>query len=116
MNNTPTEYQECLTLVDFMSLLKNSGKILAFSHVPQETYTTSWAVKNKNKSMGVRKGVPDYLVVTNKAVLFIEMKRVKGGKLGDEQRVWLEALAGKPTHATMARGADEAMEFIKEYL
>ena len=58
-------------------------------HVPQETYTTSWAVKNKAKKLGVRRGVPDHWAIVPTSNTFrlvaIEMKRAKGGTISDDQ-------------------------------
>ena len=53
-NNTPTEYEECLVLVNYLELMKSSGKVVVFTHTPQETFTRSIGVKMKNKRMGVR--------------------------------------------------------------
>jgi len=114
MNNklNPTEFQECLTLVDYVSLLRNQGKVLVYTHPPQETYTDSIKQKSNNKRLGVTKGLPDYIIVTKSTVLFIEMKRLKGGKVSDEQLKWIEALQGKKTAAGVCCGFDEAKRMI----
>lgn len=111
-NNTPTEYQEALTLVDYLEHLKTAGKVLCYSHIPQETYTKSWATKAKNKRQGVRTGVPDYVVVTRDKVLWIELKRSKGGAVSEAQKIWIAALDSKQSRAMVCRGFDEAQRFI----
>lgn len=112
MNNTPTEYQEALTLVDYLERLKTAGKVLCYSHIPQETYTKSWAIKNKNKAQGVRPGVPDYVIVTRDKVLWIELKRTKGGTVSEAQKTWIAALDSKQSRAMVCKGFDEAQRFI----
>ncbi|SEI98605.1 VRR-NUC domain-containing protein [Azotobacter beijerinckii] len=77
------------------------------------------AVAAKLKAEGVRKGFPDLLLLTPRAGyhgLVIEMKRVKGGTLKDEQAEWLEWLAGQGYMAVVCKGADQARETIKRYL
>lgn len=105
---SPTEYEECVTLAEYLELLKNQGKIICYSHIPNETFTKSWAVKVKNKKQGVHKGVPDYLIVTKDTVLFIEMKRTDKSKTSPEQVKWLSALKDKKTASGVAKGFDEA--------
>lgn len=107
----PTEYEECLALVDFLKL-----QHLLFTHIPNETFTKSWNQKLKNKAMGVSSGVPDYIVVLPDKILFIEMKRAKKGRVSPDQEVWIKALNDAGTPARVCCGAQEAIDFIKEYL
>lgn len=113
-NNTPTEYDECVTLAEYLQHLKNVGKVLVYTHTPQETYTKSWMQKAKNKKMGVTRGIPDYVIVTkNKKVLFIEMKRQKGNTTTIQQKEWLAALSGMESIiADVCYGFDEAKRLI----
>ena len=112
----PSEYDECKALVDFLEILVMQNKVIKFSHTANETYTTSWKQKMKNKQMGVRSGVPDYIVVTNKATLFIEMKRIKGGVVSQEQKEWVEAINKTGGHASVCKGFTEAMQFVKLFI
>lgn len=105
----PSEYNECVTLVDYLSRLREQGKVKMFTHVPNETYTTSWAAKTKNKMMGVARGFPDYVIVTRKGVIYLEMK-TKKGKLSEDQKNWLEILPA----SYVAYGYDHAKEIIDE--
>lgn len=115
MNKMPllSEYTECLLLVDYLETLKTQGKIILFTHVPNETFTKSWSIKTKNKRMGVRRGFPDYVIVfkKNKRIIFIEMKALKG-KLSVEQEEWRQAL----DFAYVCFGFDEAKKVIDIYL
>lgn len=98
-----------------LELLKKSGKVLCYSHIPQETFTKSWVIKMKNKKMGVRAGVPDMLIVFPGYVLFLELKREKGGQLSEAQKEWLIALdrVGDQVVAAVAHGWKEAKEIIE---
>lgn len=111
-NSTPTEYQECLLFVEYLEI-----RNLRFSHIPQETFTKSWGVKKKNSMMGVRRGVPDYIVITPKGLLFIEMKRTKGGQVSKKQQEWIDELNEcDGVEAKICYGATEAISFVEEYI
>ena len=105
----PTEYEECVMLANYLTL-----KEVLFSHLAQETFTRSWGIKMKNKRMGVNPGVPDYIIITPKGLLFIEMKRSKGGKVSPEQQSWINELnVFEDVEAVVAHGFDEAVEILK---
>lgn len=106
----PKEYDECVT---FAAWLDMEG--YTYSHIPQETFTKSWGTKMKNQRMGVRRGVPDYLVVIpNKGLVFVEMKRIKGGKVSPEQQHWIDQLNQlSGVEAKVCKGAEEAINYIK---
>lgn len=107
------EEAECVALVEYLELIKDSKNVIVYSHTAQETYTKSWRQKHRNKSMGVRPGVPDYIIVTDKLVIFLEMKRKKGGRLREDQKVWLEAVEGKKVVSQVCNGFDEAKKFFE---
>lgn len=117
LTNIPTEYQEQCLLVEYLEI-----KGLKFSKIAQETFTRSWGIKRKNKMSGLRKGVPDMLIIIPinlgaNRLLFIEMKRSKGGKISEEQSEWLTELnkvAGVIAHE--ARGFEEAKKIIDSLL
>lgn len=81
-----------MQVTEYLELLKMQGKVVLFTHTPQETYTKSWAVKNKNTAMGVRAGLPDMIIVYPAGVLFLELKREKGGKATPDQLRWVHAI------------------------
>ena len=120
MNNTgistsrviPTEEEECIALVEFLERSK-----IKYSHLAQSTYSTSWPVKMRNKRMGVKRGVPDYLIILPESagLLFIEMKRKNRGRVSPEQKEWLKSLNMlNGVEATVAYGADEAIAIIDQ--
>ena len=130
----PPEYDEQCALVEYCE-----SKGFLFTHIPHETYTTSWNQKLKNKKQGVRKGFPDMCVVLShekvkqpcplNLVLFIEMKRqrkkLKNGKLSKSnskvsgaQQIWIDNLnsVAGGCYAKVCYGFEEAREFIESFL
>lgn len=111
-----TEYDECILLKDWLDMLIQRRQIKNYTHVPNETYTESMTQKKKNKDQGVRPGFPDYVILTNKCLIVIEMKRVKGGEVSDNQKVWLQHFTELGIPNTVANGFDEAKEFVNKYI
>lgn len=71
------------------------------------------------KRGGVKAGVPDICVpIARKGRygLYIELKRVKGGKISEEQEVWLTKLQENGYSAQVAYGCDEAKGIVIDYL
>lgn len=121
-NNTPLEREEQATFVQWLEL-----QGLLFSSTAQSTYTTSWNQKRLNHATGLRKGVPDMLVIVpkdkskdgNGYCLFIELKRLQGGVVSKEQKHWhdsINALETPYTQAYVAKGANEAINIVSHYL
>lgn len=99
------EYDIGVLLTDYLELLVTLGKVIKFTHVANETFTRSWNVKRKNKAQGVRPGCPDYIIVTPSTVLFLELKREKGGVVSNAQKEWILSLQNRPgIQACVARG------------
>lgn len=82
-------------------------------HVPNSTYTKSWAQKTKNTRLGVSAGVPDIFVFAGGKRFAIEMKRASKGVVSTHQRKWLEKLAEYGFIAAVCNGRDEAVELIE---
>lgn len=68
------------------------------------------AVAAKMKATGQSKGVPDICVPAWR--LYIEMKRIKGGKLSPEQKEWLEYLENVGYSVIVGYGALDTQEKI----
>lgn len=106
------EQQECELLVQYLELKKYK-----FTHIHNEMYTKSWSQKRKAKNLGVKSGVPDYLIIVNNQIVFIEMKRAKKGlsKVSDTQKEWIDALNNcQNVEAKVCYGAQEAISFLDE--
>src|SRR3990167_7687123 len=115
----PTEDQESASFVAELELYP----MLRFSHIANENKASDpkqAAIRGTmRKRMGVRAGVPDYIIVYQGRLLFIEMKR-RGSVPSDvspEQRNWLATLGAVPgVMVAVCRGADEAMAVVKEFM
>lgn len=112
-----------MQVTDYLETLKLQKKVLVFSHIPQETFTKSWVTKKKNKAMGVRSGVPDMVIVFTRYVLFLELKKEKGGILSDAQLDWNVALhhiedsrEDSPVRYALSRGWAEAKKAIDQFI
>lgn len=72
------------------------------------------------KAEGVVPGFPDITVWPSLGsglpILFIEMKRSRGGKTSDEQKDWVDYLnqLGPTTKAVVCLGAGEAIKLVEE--
>ena len=120
-----TEDQECKNLVKYLEILKEAWKIKEFSHLAQNTYTPFHWVRNKNKQMGVRKWVPDYMIIINEGnsvfgkqiLLFLEMKRLKGWRASKEQVKRLKELNKVPwVVGHISRWFFEAKQILQNYI
>ena len=76
-------------------------------------------VGRKLKLQGVKRGVPDVIIVdpppacpANVGVA-IELKRRKGGSLTLEQKEWLNVLEQRGWAVAVCKGADEAIRFLE---
>ena len=74
----------------------------------------SKAVATKLKVEGVSPGVPDLFVPELK--LWIEMKRIKGGRLSPEQKDWINYLASVGYVCFICAGAEDAKIQISDYI
>lgn len=108
----PTETYEAARLVDYLR-----HKNIAFTHVANETSSRRQAIKNKQ--MGLSPGFPDYVILLPGKILFLELKRKRGGRISPEQKEWLKRLnevCPTASVATVANGFEEAKKQIEELL
>lgn len=108
-----SEYQEQVSVVEYLE-----AKGLIYSAIPNSTWTSSMKQKVMNKRMGLRPGLPDMVVaLPGTGLLFIEMKRRKGGVVSRHQKQWIETLNTIPgVEAKVCLGSDEAIAFVRQYL
>lgn len=87
---------------------------LLYSKIPIGDSTLSGEEGGKLRAMGVRRGVPDFVIVHKytRRVFFVEMKKRIGWSLSDEQKNWLKALGEQ---GYMAFGRRDAIEAVKHY-
>lgn len=109
-----------IRLVKYLEMMiQETGRIVKFTAIPNSTRTPYDSVRKKNIAMGLRKGLCDLLIIYRvptepiKRLLFLEMKREKGGTRKPEQKEWVKILqACEGTEAAFANGFDEAKGII----
>lgn len=112
MNLTPTEAQEQTALVEWCDLMH-----IPAVHIANEGKRTL-ANGRELARMGLRRGFPDlFIPAARKGFhgLFIELKRVKGGRVTEHQQKWIDTLNNRGYLAIVCYGADEAIAEIKNY-
>lgn len=68
---------------------------------------------------GRKKGVPDVFLPVARGPyhgLFLEMKRLDGGRLSPEQRSWIDALRSMDYRVEVCAGWEQAKRVLCEYL
>lgn len=120
-NNTPLEKEEQIAFVNYCEL--NNIKVISTQNgfkMPKNSF--NWAAYSKTlKRMGMSKGFPDLIILArNKSqtheVLFIEMKRQKGGTVQPEQKEWIEKLDDSNYCVGIAKGCESAINILNNYL
>ena len=115
----PTEFQEA---VNFASMCKRHEGLcpeLKFLFAVPNGGHRSKASAGKAKAEGVKVGVPDYIwprAVGNCPGLVIELKRIKGGSVSDDQRRTLDYFASQGWTAIVCKGWQEAWEAVKAHM
>ena len=111
MNNRSSEAAEQIAVVQWCDLMH-----IPAIHIPNEG-KRSPACAAMLKSMGLRKGFTDFLVLRARGRyhgLAIEMKYDKG-KLRPEQKEWLTILKAEGYACVACWGADDAIKIIERY-
>jgi hypothetical protein len=106
----PTEHEEQRQVVMWFRQTYRPMRIFA---IPNGGMRTK-AVAAKLKVEGVSPGVPDLCIPALK--LWIEMKRVKGGRLSPEQKDWINYLASVGYVCFICAGAEDAKIKISDYI
>lgn len=115
----PTEDVEQVEVMRWAS--KHETKYPALSllfHIPNGG-SRHKATAAKLKAQGVKRGVPDLcLPVPRNGFhgLWIEMKRIRGGRVEPEQREWHDRLTACGYQVVVCRGASAAKQVLKQYL
>ena len=109
----PDEHAEQVEVVAWCK--KNNIKYFA---VPNG-FITNLGIKyiNYMRAEGLVNGSPDLVILLGKGnVLFLEMKRIKGGVLSEHQKKWQQFFEDNQYNYFVARGHIEAIEHIKELI
>lgn len=109
-----TESQEQKQLIQWC---RTDPRLQYLFHIPNESIGgQGWIVRNRQ--MGVKPGVPDLFYpvpLWGYHGLFIEMKAAKG-RLGTEQKRWIDVLTAFGYKCVVAKGWEEAKKALEDYL
>lgn len=113
----PTEAAEQEAVVQWL----NDNKILHYAS-PSSFFSPGGAktgrfygMLNKLKRAGWSKGFPDLIIFLNDKTIYIEMKRLKGGKVSPEQAIWHRKLGELGNDVYVCTGFDDAVLVIEQY-
>ena len=122
----PTEHEEQVTVVQWAAAHEHVEPFLGLLHaIPNAGAGAQKGQAGKMKAEGVKAGVPDLCLPVEGwddekwqrvPGLYIEMKRRKGGRVSDDQRKWIEWLCEQGYRVEVCKGADAAIEVLREYL
>ena len=115
----PTESVEQRNLFAWARLMSGAHPELALLyHIPNEG-KRSVATGRRMRQEGLKRGVPDICLPVARGGrhgLYIELKRIKGSKVSEEQREWLAALEEQGYAAALCKGWEAAAKVIEEYI
>jgi hypothetical protein len=113
-----TEHQEQAALCKYLGF-----RNIRFYSIPNGVFLkdkkSSYKIMSKLKAEGLSKGICDLCIpVPTKKYhgLYIEMKRLKGGAVSEEQKEWLDYLNSVGYKAIVCKGYNEAIEQVELYL
>ena len=115
----PSEEEEQVTLFNWAKMQEKKYPELALMfHIPNGGMRSK-SEAARLKKQGVEAGVPDICIPCAKCGkhgLFIELKKLTGGRTSKEQKEWIEALNKAGYAATVCCGWKEASKMILAYL
>ena len=115
----PTEYAEQAALFQRAQLYARQYPELRWLNSSLNGVKLTIGQAVKAKKAGMRAGYPDIFLPVKRGLysgLFIELKRVRGGKVEPEQLEWRAFLISQGYEHFICRGADEAWKVILGYL
>jgi hypothetical protein len=116
----PKEYDEQLALFDYAAVAAKQDWRWKLLFCTLNGVRVPIGVAKKMKRAGNRAGVPDVILpVVGYAAcpgLFIEMKRIKGGVISNDQHWWHKQLRDMGYQVTVCAGAKAAIDTITKYL
>lgn len=115
----PSEHDEQAQLMDWCREKEGDDPRYAMIFAIPNGAFTSQRTANRLSREGRKAGVPDMFLavpVGSFGGLFIELKRLRGGRVSDVQRDWIARLAAGGYVAVVALGARAAIAIIEAYL
>ena len=106
----PSEHSEQVGFINWFRVKYPNVLIFAIPNGEKRAIT----VAKRLKAEGVVRGIPDLLIP--QWTLWVEMKRISGGRLSPEQKAMIQYLEGIGQKVIVAKGAADASKQILEYL
>lgn len=122
--SVPTEHQEQRAVFAWAALAARKCPDLDLLFAIPNGARTSMGTAVKLKREGLRAGVPDMFLPVLRGIgigqlelgLFVELKRTRGGRVSAEQLEWHERLRDNGYCVVVARGAEQAIDAMCDYL
>ncbi|MGN0598663.1 MAG: VRR-NUC domain-containing protein [Oscillospiraceae bacterium] len=118
-NNTPSEDVEQAQLFTWAAYASGKYPELALMHHIPNGGKRGKAEAARFKAQGVKAGVPDIFLPCARGGyhgLYIELKRIKGGRVSEAQEEFIAALRKQGYKVEVCFGMEQAREAIVEYL
>jgi hypothetical protein len=115
----PSETKTQIALAEYLDLIKYEGRPLRWLHIPNEGKRSEKTAAILKK-IGLKTGALDILIFDSPPSYplakgaAIELKKLTGGKVLDEQQEWLDYFNSNGWVAKVCKGLDEAIEFLRE--
>ena len=116
---TLSEHEEQVAVMAWAGVMAARFPALRLLFAVPNGARTGMRTAVKLKREGLRAGVPDLFLPAARAGyngLFLELKRVKGGRVSDVQREWHAELRLAGYAVAVCHGADEAQQCLASYL
>lgn len=115
----PAEAEEQRRLFAWAGMMSGKWPELALMyHIPNEG-RRSVRTGARMRAEGLKKGVPDICLPVARCgchALYIELKRMRGGKPTNEQLDWVDKLTRQGNMALICQGWEKAAEVLEAYL
>ena len=118
-DNVPTESYEQRTLIEWAALNEYRLPELRLLYAVPNGGARRKSEAARMRLEGVKSGVPDLCLPVSRDGyhgLYIEMKRIDGGRKSKEQKQWISDLIGQGYRAEFCNGWEKAAELIEEYM
>lgn len=120
-NDTPPEAWEQERVFDWIRGNEDQYPKLQLAYSTLNGVKLSPGLSVKMKRQGNKRGVPDIVLPARSGSgeysgLYLELKRIKGGKVSKEQKEYISRLREENYCAEVVKGHKEAIARIKRYL
>jgi hypothetical protein len=117
----PTEREDSMAVMAWARLMVETGQEprLALLRCGFEGLRLSMGLRMQVKKQSISTGWPDLSISVachGYHGCFVEVKRLKGGVLQDDQKIMHELLREQGYYVEVCKGADATIRFLKEYL